>query len=206
MPGHHARRDACVSPPIHGRAVAFVRARYPPRWVPRQTYWLPACHPPRVRRRLMWSAGACSRCLPSGLARTCCNYAHARASSCSSCVRESAASVVSASPIRHSERSVPCLCFCAKRRDAQSKNLSWNYQREGLAKPLLRYSAPLMWSAGACSRCLPSGLARTCCNYAHARALAEERHPHIRDSSSSGNHFKPLMKCSCTAVSLVNSG
>src|SRR6185437_10376480 len=33
---------------------------------------------PQTNRPLMWSAGPYSRCLPSALARTCCNSVHAR--------------------------------------------------------------------------------------------------------------------------------
>ncbi len=55
----------------------------------------------------------------------------------------------------HSERSVPRLCLCAKRRDTQPRNLSW-MSAPGSA------DTSLMWSAGACSRRLPTGLAREC--------------------------------------------
>ena len=56
---------------------------------------------------------------------------------------------------RHSERSIPRLCLCAKRRDTQPRNLSSIDQSRAVSRRG-------MWSAGACSRCLPRELARAC--------------------------------------------
>ena len=49
----------------------FVGARY---IVPGKLTWRDASHPPRTHRRLMWSAAACRRCLPHGLARACSSH------------------------------------------------------------------------------------------------------------------------------------
>ena len=51
-----------------GLAFAIVGAQHA---VPGKHAWLLVRHSPRANGRLLWSAGACSRCLAAGLARAC---------------------------------------------------------------------------------------------------------------------------------------